>query len=351
MFHTNRTATIKNSNSLHNQNGSVLLLAITFSIVLGLVGLISFKTTSADTKISSGYKKKVQCFYLAEAGIECAKTQLKNMSLYDIFISSQESGGLLINNTALGDGSYKVELSGNFDPGFTINPDTKEIRTTRDQDLSITSVTSQIYFSCGQCRCDVYSWISFNNGSTWNELFDGEPIGLHGNDDDEGDFEGIGANTKIDFKVRLYWPSYRYPCYHPGQNRYVYTTDPSDSAHFMYLKAGDPAPMMDASYGQPQERVRDVLAENNFLDENDRIIIGPTDLLVLIDLDRNPLNGGDYQDGIFYITHGSPSQNGQDQKIVITSTGKQDNGIEAAIEVTLNKPSHDSLEVLSWLEK
>lgn len=59
------------------EKGVVLIVAIALMAVLALVGVVAAVTTSTEIKISSNYSTSVQASYIARAGVEHARQELK----------------------------------------------------------------------------------------------------------------------------------------------------------------------------------------------------------------------------------------------------------------------------------
>ncbi|MEE8114880.1 MAG: PilX N-terminal domain-containing pilus assembly protein, partial [Nitrososphaerales archaeon] len=53
-----------------NEKGIVLVVALVFLVVLGVMGGAAVVMTRGDLKISGNYKNSETAFYVAEAGIE-----------------------------------------------------------------------------------------------------------------------------------------------------------------------------------------------------------------------------------------------------------------------------------------
>ncbi|MGD9201910.1 MAG: hypothetical protein PVI26_10125, partial [Chitinispirillia bacterium] len=218
------------SNGSDNQNGSVLLFSIACIIVISTIGLMSFNFNSKERIISSNYKKNVQAFYLAEAGIEQAKAQLKDMSLQEIYDASQENDGYLFPSDTLGKGRYHVQIKGDLtpvdDPGFKIYYESRETpETTKEQDLTVSVITSEMQCPNGdEIYCKVE--MSLDDGNNWIVLFNGDDV-------DGGEsqtFSGVSVNSRIQFYI-FAW--------NHDDNRYRHRyTNISDDEHFIYLKNG-----------------------------------------------------------------------------------------------------------------
>jgi hypothetical protein len=81
-------------NTLKNQNGVVLIIALLMLLILTLIGISSISTTTYQTKISGNERVGADAFYVSEAGAQVAynqipdninaipKTQLKEDSFY-----------------------------------------------------------------------------------------------------------------------------------------------------------------------------------------------------------------------------------------------------------------------------
>ncbi len=60
-----------------NEKGIFLIAAIVLIAILALVGTLAVTTTYIDIKLSSNYKTSIQSFYIAEAGVQRAKAELR----------------------------------------------------------------------------------------------------------------------------------------------------------------------------------------------------------------------------------------------------------------------------------
>ncbi len=355
-----RNETIFESHSLKNQNGSVLLFVFIFIGFITILGIMALKSTSEDKIISSNLKKNAKSFYLAEAGIEKAKIVLQEMTLYEIYETTQANGGCLFPATALGDGNYNVELSGassgNFNPGFTLDTANLDIETTKPQDVTIKVIASYLYYESPTHKIDVIVQISWDEGATLNTLFGG---GVSSGDDTT--FTKDSGST-IDFRVSASYPGCgshaEIPNSSQEQDQRTYHTywevewgaNHTHKNNFIYLKAGDAFENLDGYNNQPS--IKTILSDNNLLDANERIKIGDNDLLILVDCkpEWKLEDEGDYQDAILLVTFGSATEVEESREIVVRSTGQLTNGVEETIEVTVKKSNYDDLEVLSWRE-
>src|SRR5665647_2828444 len=62
---------------MKNEKGIVLVVVIMLLAVLVLLGSTAIMVTNTDMKISSNYRSGSQAFYIAEAGLEQARDQLR----------------------------------------------------------------------------------------------------------------------------------------------------------------------------------------------------------------------------------------------------------------------------------
>jgi hypothetical protein len=121
-----------------NEKGMVLVITIMLLAVLMLLGSTAIVLTNTDTKISSNYRSGSQAFYIAEAGLEQARDQLRinygsGSTLSQLLAARVGVNGVLSNssnitnfysnggfvtddvpyiaNTVFGAGSYRVYLT------------------------------------------------------------------------------------------------------------------------------------------------------------------------------------------------------------------------------------------------
>ena len=94
-----------------NEKGAVLVVALAFIVVLGLLGTTAVLITTTDMKIGGNYKVSQQAFYEADAGVEEARARMK------------------------GDADSSIEIN---DVGYTTDIDWKEyIETNTDDAVAI----------------------------------------------------------------------------------------------------------------------------------------------------------------------------------------------------------------------
>ena len=124
--------------SSRGEKGVVLIAAIALMAVLALVGVMAAVTTSTEIKISSNYNTSVQASYIARAGVEHARQELKFLNeestdtdsfsdeLADAAGDNEALEGYtgdddvpVVGTTDLGNGSYTVYLTNDSVDGST----------------------------------------------------------------------------------------------------------------------------------------------------------------------------------------------------------------------------------------
>lgn len=93
--------------------GSASTIAILMIAVLSFIGVAAIMTSTTYLKISTNYQTGIQAFYTAEAGIEHAKKVLIDGSVNGL--DDELAIGTILDNIALGDGSYTVQVTDNND--------------------------------------------------------------------------------------------------------------------------------------------------------------------------------------------------------------------------------------------
>jgi hypothetical protein len=79
-----------------NEKGLVLIAALALISILALMATLSVTTTYTEIKISSNYKTSIQSFYIAEAGVQRAKAELKTAPFDDVLDGTYSgSSGIL----------------------------------------------------------------------------------------------------------------------------------------------------------------------------------------------------------------------------------------------------------------
>ncbi len=73
-----------------NEKGAVLVVALAFMVVLGLLGTTAVLITTTDMKIGGNYKVSQQAFYQTEAGVEEARARMKGDAEAEIDIDADE---------------------------------------------------------------------------------------------------------------------------------------------------------------------------------------------------------------------------------------------------------------------
>jgi Tfp pilus assembly protein PilX len=141
---------VKKLKKIKEQKGIALLTSILLLGALGVLGFTAVNVSNVDTKITSNTKTSKQAFYLAEAGAERAREQLRANLAGGTTLSMQlnsvkGSDGVLTSsdnvanfsssddvpfiNTTFGNGSFKVYLTNDSVDGVTNTTDNNGIVT------------------------------------------------------------------------------------------------------------------------------------------------------------------------------------------------------------------------------
>jgi len=106
-----------------DEKGAVLAIALIMLGLFSLLGVSAVLTSSVDTKISGNYRAGIEAFYIAEAGIEHAKSVLKTISLDDALDGVDDDKNTTDDNGILSFGS-----------SVSFNGGTYAVRVTDDDD-------------------------------------------------------------------------------------------------------------------------------------------------------------------------------------------------------------------------
>jgi len=132
-----------------NEKGIVLAVVLMFLAILAAMGSVTVVMTRAEIKTGDNYKNSEQAFFLAQAGAEHAREQLRALnaastdksSYSDELVNVAGTNGLLdgyisgtddvplINSGSLTEGSYTVYLTNDSDDGLLNQADTNSIVT------------------------------------------------------------------------------------------------------------------------------------------------------------------------------------------------------------------------------
>lgn len=133
----------------HNERGVVLVVGLMILVALTLLGVTATVTTMADLKIGVNYRHSTEAFYLAEAGAEQGREQLRALNVVsaapnaftDELTPRTGANGVLdgyaigtddvplIAQTALGNGSYTVYVTNDAIDGSSNTGDTNRRAT------------------------------------------------------------------------------------------------------------------------------------------------------------------------------------------------------------------------------
>lgn len=151
---------------INNEKGMVLIIAVMLLAVLVLVGFTALNMTTTDMKISSNYRSGSQAFYIAEAGLENARDQLRiniagGSTMSQLLAARVGSNGVLsnsdnftnfysggvfvsddtpyISDTTFGAGTYRVYLTNAVNNSLT-PPESVTSTTDADDRVTLTSI-------------------------------------------------------------------------------------------------------------------------------------------------------------------------------------------------------------------
>ncbi len=77
-----------------NEKGAVLVVALAFMVVLGLLGTTAVLITTTDMKIGGNYKTSQQAFYEADAGVEEARARMRGDAETEIYIDDDDESNV-----------------------------------------------------------------------------------------------------------------------------------------------------------------------------------------------------------------------------------------------------------------
>jgi Tfp pilus assembly protein PilX len=154
---------------IKEQQGIALLSSLLILLALAVLGFAAVNISTVGTKITSNVQTSKQAFYLAEAGIEVAREQLRTQLVGGTSLTSMlttAANGVALNNsttnprftnssntpfvstTNLGTGSFKVYLTNDSTDGLTSTTDTNgtvtltSIGSGPDNAVAIVQVTT-----------------------------------------------------------------------------------------------------------------------------------------------------------------------------------------------------------------
>ncbi|MDO9230435.1 MAG: pilus assembly PilX N-terminal domain-containing protein [Syntrophales bacterium] len=147
--------------SLRDEKGMILVVSLMMISALLLLGTTAVMTSTTDMKINSNYKTSTQALYIAEAGIEVARGQLRNLggSTLSQILAARAGANLSLSNstdsanfyansafvtddvpyvpqTSFGGGTYRVYLT-NAATLTGVSP-VETVTSTTDTDLRVT---------------------------------------------------------------------------------------------------------------------------------------------------------------------------------------------------------------------
>ena len=76
-------------NILHDQSGTVLVIALLIMIVLTLIGLAAFSTGTLELMLSGNKRGSTDAFYAADAGIQVVTANIENFNLEGKYVDEK----------------------------------------------------------------------------------------------------------------------------------------------------------------------------------------------------------------------------------------------------------------------
>jgi Tfp pilus assembly protein PilX len=104
--------------AIHKEEGIILIGVLGLLSIIALMATLSVTSTFTEIKISSNHKTGVQSFYVAEAGVQRAKAELKTVAFGDVLNGDYGgSPGVLSfgTDTTFANGTYSVTVQDNDD--------------------------------------------------------------------------------------------------------------------------------------------------------------------------------------------------------------------------------------------
>lgn len=331
-------------NYRNSEKGSILFIVFLLILAVGTLGIVAFKRTATDKTLTSGYAKSVKAFYIADAGIERAKSQLQSMTQQNV-ISSIVQGGTLFNSVSFGEGEYTVKLSGAIDTNLVRVYDS-HVYTLKNVNATFTVLAKEFTAGAGGAQIPIYVRrdITFYSSpsaypNNWPFLISSAPV-VEGN---------TTTYTDIEERRRIYFYIHYQASCPCGICTYAFLSTDTSPRRMYLLKNGDLLPPYPAFANQ--ESLADIFKDNNLVDSNMRVSLGYNQVVLICELAQNfnPCAPNiDYQDLVILMDF-FPSVS---QQFTIRSTGTLPGGVSRTIELTAKKINDCfcGLEMLSWRE-
>lgn len=334
------------------QGSSSMMLVLVVAGVLMLLGTVALYSSQNNVRSTGQYKNAVQSYYIAEAGLSAARAQLQGMDEADVAgLLDSDNTQPMFDNVPYAGGAYTVTLEPatgfencggevSTDPAFELDGD-GAVKTTREVDVTFKALGSEITYGAGGPEIQVYAWVSFNNGTTWEELYDGADV----DGGEEQTFEDISPDVNIKLKAKAY--------YKKGNRVYYNKTKQSDDrSGYIYLLADGDEPPDYEPFGN-QESLESYL--QTILGRDGTISIGRNDVVMLAELGGS-LNSSssDFQDLVILMEFtetvtvtdppSPPSADGEctGTFLKVTSTATTNSGASSVLEAIMVKSGGSS---------
>jgi hypothetical protein len=191
-----------------SEKGIALVAALVFTLVLTILGFSVLIVASNEITLTRNAVNKTKAFYLAEAGVEIFNARLNN----------GESGS--IEETALGEGSYRIDYYPNESPPYAIS--TGEVGGQEKR------IKVSVSFLAPPYECGIYA--ADMSGEEWTLMLRGQgnpqSTGPHG---EVGGKDAIYGNIFVNGDVALYEESSVNPA--PAPNIYELDGDVNASGN------------------------------------------------------------------------------------------------------------------------
>ncbi len=174
-------------NSLGNERGMILVVALWILVFLSSLGLAANMVTRVDLDISGNYKNETDAFYLAEAGLERALGKINTVMYWAEDLDNQ-ADAFAGDNTQLIDGIYTVQV-------FLDDPDTKMMRIVSTGQVNDTTSSSTVEAILTTVEFEIDGYASFS--CSYINLNTNGTVILNGPSYSAGDFSIGGSGTYI----------------------------------------------------------------------------------------------------------------------------------------------------------
>jgi hypothetical protein len=175
---------------LKSEKGIALVAVVIFTVIITILGFSLLRMVNSEIVLAQNSVDKTRAFYLAEAGVELLIANFDN----GVFES--------IGETALGEGSYRVDFHSTANPAYAIATGTVEGQVKR---IKITPS-----FLAPPYECGIYAGGLDSNGWTLILRGAGDPCLKYSGGNEVGNYNGrdtIYGDIFVDGNVAMYQES------------------------------------------------------------------------------------------------------------------------------------------------